>query len=336
MNVFQKSLKTFKEIPIKGCKEIRFSNGGHLFACTNQHNISVYKFYTAECPPEYNFKAHIGKVICIQWFDDDSGFVSGGWDGSVFIWRLHADQNLGKDGQQKEGVPDPNPIGFKRKNVNFSSVAIKPDSKTTVYAVGNDKSIKEIEKDTEKFPRYEAGVDISQICLMHGARAFFAGVAEGSKPGSIQVLRYPWEKIFEVQAHSLPVERLRISFDNTVLFSSGKDGLLCIFDIKDKDPKGKKEKDSIQLMVSEEILIQKAERDKFQADIEHLKASIEQLRINNEIKVEHELSKKNTRITSLQGEIENKEIENRNRYEALLEAKKEMEKMYEEKIEQMT
>jgi len=56
---------------------------------------------------------------------------------------------------------------------------------------------------------------------MHGARAFFAGVAEDDRPGSIQVLRQPWEKIFEVQAHSLPVERLRISFDNTVLFSAG-------------------------------------------------------------------------------------------------------------------
>jgi hypothetical protein len=31
-------------------------------------------------------------------------------------------------------------------------------------------------------------------------------------------------------------------------------------------------------------------------------------------------------------EIENKEIENRNRYEALLESKKEMERMNEEKI----
>lgn len=89
-------------------------------------------------------------------------------------------------------------------------------------------------------------------------------------------------------------------------------------------------------MYSEEILIQKAERDKFQADIEHLKASIEQLRINNEIKIEHELSKKQSRITSLQSEIENKEIENRNRYEALLEAKREMERMYDEKIQQMT
>jgi hypothetical protein len=59
------------------------------------------------------------------------------------------------------------------------------------------------------------------------------------------------------------------------------------------------------------------------------------LRINNEIKIEHELSKKNQRISSLQMEIENKEIENRNRYEALMESKKDMEKMNTDKIEQM-
>lgn len=83
MNVFQRGLKQFKEIGIKLCREIRFSNGGHLFACTNQHAISVHKFYTAECPAEYTFKDHSGKVRCIQWLDDDSGFISGGWDGAV-------------------------------------------------------------------------------------------------------------------------------------------------------------------------------------------------------------------------------------------------------------
>jgi len=241
MNVFQKSLKTFKEIPIKLCREIRFSNGGHLFACTNQHAISVYKFYTAECPPEYTFKEHSGKVRCIQWLDDDSGFISGGWDGAVIMWKLHPEAAIGKDGADKET----NPIQrYTLKNVNFSCVANKPDSKSTFYAVGTDKSIKEIEGGKEKL-RYEAGVNISQLVLMHGARAFFAGIAEDDKPGSIQVLRYPWEKVFEVQAHSLPVERLRISFDNQVLFSSGHDGVLCVFDVKDKDPKGKKDKDNV-------------------------------------------------------------------------------------------
>jgi chromosome segregation ATPase len=194
MNVFQRGLKQFKEIGIKLCREIRFSNGGHLFACTNQHAISVHKFYTAECPPEYTFKDHSGKVRCIQWLDDDSGFISGGWDGAVCQWNLHPKQADPKDGQEKESNPQ---YKFSLKNVNFSCVANKPDMKTTFYAVGTDKSIKEIENGKEKL-RFEAGVNISQLVTMNGARAFFAGVAEDDKPGSIQVLRYPWEKVFEV------------------------------------------------------------------------------------------------------------------------------------------
>ena len=62
----------------------------------------------------------------------------------------------------------------------------------------------------------------------------------------------------------MPVERLRVSFDNNFLFSTGQDGLFCIFDIKDKDPgRLKKEKESFSMTLSEEILIQKAERDKY-------------------------------------------------------------------------
>ena len=56
-----------------------------------------------------------------------------------------------------------------------------------------------------------------------------------------------------------------------------------------------------------------------------MQTAITQLRASNDIKVEHELSKKQQRINSLTQEIENKDIENRNRYEALLESKKENE-----------
>lgn len=83
------------------------------------------------------------------------------------------------------------------KNVNFSSVSNKPDSKTIIYAVGTDKTIKEIENGKEKL-RYESGLNISQIALLHGGRTFIAGIAEDDKPGAIQCLRYPFEKVFEV------------------------------------------------------------------------------------------------------------------------------------------
>lgn len=89
----------------------------------------------------------------------------------------------------------------------------------------------------------------------------------------------------------------------------------------------------IQIQMSEDIyLIQKAERDKLQADIEHLKTSIEQLKLNNDVKVEIETNKKKTKIDQLNKEMSYKEVENRTRYDALFESKKEMERMNEDKI----
>ena len=51
-------------------------------------------------------------------------------------------------------------LEFKLKNVNFSSVSNKGDSKNVLFAVGTDKTIKEIEGNKEKL-RYEVGLNIS-------------------------------------------------------------------------------------------------------------------------------------------------------------------------------
>lgn len=154
MNVFQKSLKSYQTIAIKGCREIRFSNGGHLFACASQSNINVYKFYTGENTQDMIYKAHLGPVRCLHWFDDDSGFISGGWDGNVFAWKLYTDKKEPKDVNPKSQ--------FTIKNFQFACVANKPDSKSIVYAAGIDKTIKRID-DGNLTLTYEAGANISQI-----------------------------------------------------------------------------------------------------------------------------------------------------------------------------
>jgi len=47
MNILDKQLVPYKSLAIKECREIVFSNGGHLFACQSGFDILVYKFYTA-------------------------------------------------------------------------------------------------------------------------------------------------------------------------------------------------------------------------------------------------------------------------------------------------
>lgn len=88
MNVFQNDLQPYKDIPIKQCREIVFSNGGHLFACQNQGIICIFKFYTAENPSDYVFKKHTALIRSIAWLDDDTGFISAAWDSTIYLWKL--------------------------------------------------------------------------------------------------------------------------------------------------------------------------------------------------------------------------------------------------------
>ena len=59
------------------------------------------------------------------------------------------------------------------------------------------------------------------------------------------------------------------------------------------------------------------------------------MKINKQIQIDHETKKKLSKKENLEKDMEYKEIENRNRYEALLEARKDMERMNEDKISMM-
>jgi WD40 repeat protein len=94
MNVLSKKIDQFIHFGAKHCREIQFSNGGHLFACVNVNAINVYNFYTNELV--VNYKDHNNKPKCIEWFEDDSGFVSCGLDGSIYSCPLHSVDPTGK------------------------------------------------------------------------------------------------------------------------------------------------------------------------------------------------------------------------------------------------
>jgi WD40 repeat protein len=88
MNVLSKTLNPFKSLQVKACREVRFSNGGHLFAAAVASNVQIYNFYTGEYPPYYVCKAN-SKVRSIDWFDDDMGFASGSYE-SVYFFDIIA------------------------------------------------------------------------------------------------------------------------------------------------------------------------------------------------------------------------------------------------------
>ena len=98
MNILDKTLVPYKSIPIKNCREIAFSHGGQYFACQNASNITVFKFYTGESPSEFFFRGHNNFIKSISWLEDDTWFVTCGWDASIFFWKLYPDKSTDETG----------------------------------------------------------------------------------------------------------------------------------------------------------------------------------------------------------------------------------------------
>lgn len=177
MNIFSHSLKEYCTIPIKYCKEIKFSHGGHLFACQNGSNIQVFKFYTAETPQSYLFKGHDSFVRSINWLEDDSGFVSSGYDNVIYFWRfpppseLPANNSMLTEAQKPHYWPH-----FTDKNVGFSSVNVhKFDAQPAeIFATGTDKSIRKI-VDGKEVLKYQENRSFSTLAISHNRRFFVCG-----------------------------------------------------------------------------------------------------------------------------------------------------------------
>ena len=94
-NVLSGSLSDYHSVVMKNCREIRFSNGGHLFAVGVGTFTHVYHFYTAECPPSLQCRGHSGKIMQIDWFEDDSGFADCCSQGQVFFYDLQLQMDSG-------------------------------------------------------------------------------------------------------------------------------------------------------------------------------------------------------------------------------------------------
>ena len=194
------------------------------------------------------------------------GFVSTSSGGDVYFWDLI---NVQEGGSYRIADKD-----FTQKHVQMTSVVNIPGRQHEVFCVGNDKKI--WNSNQQKTP-FDVTETISQVCTTHNGKALFAGVGESSKPGSVMIYKVSddskgqckIDKINEVQAHSKPIERMRLSYDNHHLFTVGKDGCLIIHDVKDRDPKGKS-REREGLPFSDEILTEKQEIETFIQDKEQL------------------------------------------------------------------
>lgn len=222
MTLLMDGVRTYRELAIKQCRECHFSYGGHLFAAVNGNTIGVYNSYT--CEVVANLRGHNSKVRALCWAPDDTRLISAGVDGAVYEWRL-SDLKRAKENVLKGCV--------------YTSVACTPDCRS-LFAAGTDNKLKELEdtaaSGTQVVREVDTGVALTQLALPTGGRMLFAA----TDTGCVRTYRFPLQGEFhEMRMHQQVVTRLRLSFDEALLFSVSEDGSLLVCDVRDKDAKAK-------------------------------------------------------------------------------------------------
>ncbi|MCI4377754.1 hypothetical protein PGIGA_G00207350 [Pangasianodon gigas] len=278
MNLLIDDIRTFKEFTVRSCRECVFSHGGHMFAAVNGNVIHLYSTTTFD--NILNLKGHSGKVRSVVWSADDSRLVSCGMDGAVYEWNALNGQ------RESESV---------LKSCSYTSVAVSPDTRS-ILAVGNDCTLKEIQ-DCQASPEnglffYHRGlkrqilrevasddVIYTSIVMTRSGRALFTGTTSGT----IRAIKYPllmqkdWT---EYQAHSGPITKMVITFDDQYLLSASEDGCLFIWKITEQEGRGlKRDK---EMSYAEEILITKSDLEEKNQIMLELKTRVEELKMENE------------------------------------------------------
>jgi cilia- and flagella-associated protein 57 len=236
MNLLMEDVRPVKDLPIRRCAALSFSNGGHLFAAANGANVSVYDTYT--CGLISKLQGHTDTVTALAWSPDDQFLITASVDSTVRRWAV---RGAAKREHNKVAVRD----------CIITSIApamLGPDATgSLVYAVGrNTRSPTESPFLAITFPTGEgAGVIKSTVSAgpyMHGhifapagGATVVAGTCVPGRQGLVRTVAAPFpagdvpEVSFTDQVcHTGPITAMCVSSDARLVVTGGDDGSLCL------------------------------------------------------------------------------------------------------------
>jgi WD40 repeat protein len=263
-------LRLCMEVPIKACRECRFSNGGNLIAATNGNSILIFDFYTGEKVAD--LRGHNGKVRAVYWMPSGCHLLSCGVDGAVYLWVI--------DGAKRVGE-------FVQKGIMYTSVV---NTANSVLMVGNDRSLRELSlPDLAPSKLHDAGLILTHIQVAISKNILFTSTFEYAKPGYIRAYPYPLSGDFDDYCcSSSQILRMRLTADENFLVSVDEQGLLCIMELHGRQDRFQRASSTAypELLMnpdwSDEVLVTKAELDDCNTTVQELRTKVDELKLNNE------------------------------------------------------
>lgn len=216
--------REWKELPIKNCKCLKFSNGGGFLAASSGATLQqllVYPFYSNNSLPSHILKGHSGDITAIAWEKHDLFLFSAGNSGLIFKWKL-------RDGSREDVI--------QIKGPRINDMALCSDENAIHYVVNDPKSL--IVKDSSGNNHADSSPFYGTVAITNSKKMRFTGIRhQPGVPGNIVYYKSTATMSTDsMAAHDdRGIEKIVITHDDKFLISCGADGIIMIFTIRDKE-----------------------------------------------------------------------------------------------------
>jgi len=236
MNLLMEDIRPVKDVPIRRCGAVAFSNGGALFAAASGANVSVYSAYTAAAVAK--LQGHTDSVTALAWSPDDQFLVTASADSTVRRWAV---RGAGRREHNKITLRD-------RVVTSLSAAMCGPDATgSLVFAVGrNTRSPAEHPVLALSFPSAEGSGSVRSsfrlgsvghrhVSAVAGGESFVVATSMPEQKGSIRSLSGPYASgevtpslVQDVVCHSGPITAMCVTPDARLVVTGSDDGSLVL------------------------------------------------------------------------------------------------------------
>ncbi|XP_055341475.1 cilia- and flagella-associated protein 57-like isoform X2 [Paramacrobiotus metropolitanus] len=270
MHILNDDIKTVRDLSIRGCKEVKFCRGGHLFAAANGSIVQIYG--TVQFDNVANLKGHTARIRCILWAHDDIHLFTTSQDGSLFEWDMLRGEIIHE---------------VTLRGTIFTSLFATADG-ATVFGVTAEGIVKEIVNGHVTRDIKCPNMVLTSVSMSRAGHCVLLGTTEGL----LKALSYPLpadenaELVWlDTPAHQSEITKTMVSYDDQLLITAGADGSVFVWKVVEGEIARILRRDKPS-PYSDELLIERKELDLKNAHILELTTKAE------EIQLEHEYQKR--------------------------------------------
>ncbi|OQR99885.1 WD domain-containing protein [Achlya hypogyna] len=301
-NLIQDGLRVLRDFSMKACSVIRFSNGGHQFACGAGLTVYIYRTYT--CDLAYTLTGHINTIQCLAWGADDLLLYSAGNDGTIYCWNT-------TNGNRFDDMQ------LVVKHCKITATVVDAATPKLVAIAGSDGHLREITAGDET-KSLDLGVPLTSLALTKSNRWLFVGTRTGS------IFVFPWPlgaqavPTQDMSVHSEPITQLRLTDDDRVLASASEDGCLVLFRVDENagvvaDDLAHRPK----TLLTDAVLVSREEIEDKNEQLSDVMQKYEQVKSDMDFSLHSKENEWIDRMRLLKDECEHSLVQERIRYEEL-------------------